>query len=147
MCYPMKLSASQAAKETGKSIPTITRAIKSGKLSAQKTETGGFEIDPAELFRVFDRVTETANDTPTKLGHETPNGNEALQAKLEAKDEQIVLLLSERDDLRRRLDQEAEERRKLTALLTYQSENPVSAPAVAADKRKPSWWPFGRANH
>lgn len=143
----MKLSASQAAKETGKSIPTITRAIKSGKLSAHKTETGGFEIDPAELFRVFDRVTETANDTPPKLGHETPNDNGVLQAKLEAKDEQIALLMSERDDLRRRLDQEAEERRKLTArLLTYQPENPVSAPAVALEKRKPSWWPFGRAN-
>lgn len=142
----MKLSASQAAKETGKSIPTITRAIKSGKLSAHKTETGGFEIDPAELFRVFDRVTETDNDTPTKLGRETPNDNGVLQAKLEAKDEQIALLMSERDDLRRRLDQEAEERRKLTALLTYQPENSVSAPAVASDKRKRSWWPFGRAN-
>lgn len=67
----MKLSASEAAKQTGKSVPTITRAIKSGKISAERTEVGGYLIDPAELFRVFTPLTPRRNDTPTELGNET----------------------------------------------------------------------------
>lgn len=42
----MKLSASQAAKAVEKSIPTVTRAIKSAKLSAAKLESGRYEVEP-----------------------------------------------------------------------------------------------------
>jgi hypothetical protein len=49
----MKLSLGQAAKEVGLDKSTISRAIQRGKLSAQRQERGGYEIDPAELFRVF----------------------------------------------------------------------------------------------
>lgn len=68
----MKLSASQAAKKTGKSVPTITRAIKSGKLSAEKSGSGGYQIEASELFRVFKAVTETPNVKGNTLGSETP---------------------------------------------------------------------------
>lgn len=68
----MKISASQAAKQSGKSIPTITRAIKSGKLSAEPNSSGGWLIDPAELDRVFPAITLNGDETPPKLGHETP---------------------------------------------------------------------------
>jgi len=139
MRYTMKLSASQAAQEVGKSVPTITRAIKSGKLSAHKLESGGYEIDPAELFRVFPALTRNDNATPTMLGNETPIENRVLQAQIEAKDEQIALLVSERDDLRRRLDDEASERRQLSQRL-------LAAPDKPAGERKRSWWPWGRSN-
>lgn len=43
----------QAAKEAGVSKATIHRAIKSGKLSASRLDDGSYEIDPAELFRVY----------------------------------------------------------------------------------------------
>lgn len=138
------VSASRAAKEAGVSIPTITRAIKSGKLSATNKEGGGYLIDTSELVRVFPNLKPASNDTPTKLGDETPNDNGVLQARLEAKDEQIALLVSERDDLRRRLDDEAAERRKLTLLLTDQTARP--APPVAQEPPKRRWWPFGKAN-
>src|SRR5438552_3690014 len=49
----MHLSLGQAAKETGMDKSTISRAIKSGNLSATRQENGGYAIDPAELFRVF----------------------------------------------------------------------------------------------
>lgn len=68
----MKLSASQAAKRTGKSVPTITRAIKSGKLSAEKSGSGGYQIEASELFRVFKAVTEDPNAKGNALGSETP---------------------------------------------------------------------------
>jgi excisionase family DNA binding protein len=48
----MKLTIGQAAKETGKPKSTISRAIKSGKISAIKNGNR-YEIDPSELFRVF----------------------------------------------------------------------------------------------
>lgn len=151
----MKLSASKAAKETGKSIPTITRAIKSGKLSAEKQPDGGYLIDAAELFRVFDPVTSEGNETPSMLGIETPLSDRALQGELETLRERLRMTEAERDrerlqltdqidDLRRRLDDESSERRKLTMMLTDQTARP--APPVAVEAPKRFWWPFRRSN-
>lgn len=47
------LSMGQAARETGVSKATIHRAIKSGRLSALRQDDGSYQIDPAELFRVY----------------------------------------------------------------------------------------------
>lgn len=146
-------SASQAAKETGLSVPTITRAIKSGKISGRKLDGGGYEIEPSELFRVFPRVTPVSDVTHNKLGHETLVETKVLEVKLEAKDKEIALLISERDDLRRRLDEEATERRKLTMILTDQSapkpapepEPAITQPPVIEEAPKRSWWGFGKA--
>lgn len=47
------LSLRDAAEQAGVSKSTIFRAIKAGRLSAPRTDDGGFAIDPAELFRVY----------------------------------------------------------------------------------------------
>jgi excisionase family DNA binding protein len=47
------LSLREAAQQTGTSKSTILRAIQSGRLSAARTDDGGYAIDPAELFRVY----------------------------------------------------------------------------------------------
>lgn len=132
----MKLSASQAAKETGKSVPTITRAIKSGKISAQHQENGTYLIEASELFRVFPPLTHNRNVTPTMLGNETPVVMGVLEAKLEAKEREIALLMSERNDLRNRLDAEMEERRKLTMMLTDMR---VKATETPVERNKGFW--------
>ncbi len=49
----MNLSLGQAARETGKSKSVIYNALKSGRLSGRRNDKGEWEIDPAELFRVF----------------------------------------------------------------------------------------------
>ena len=54
----MKYTLSEAAAATGKNKATIQRAIKSGKISAQKGEYGSYEIDPSELHRVFQPVAQ-----------------------------------------------------------------------------------------
>lgn len=63
----MKYTLSEAASATGKNKATIQRAIKSGKISAAKGESGSYEIDPSELHRVFppatQRVTHQTNAT------------------------------------------------------------------------------------
>lgn len=135
----MKLSASQAAQAVGKSVPTITRAIKSGKLSAERLPQGGYAIDPAELHRVWPAVTHNSNALGFMSGHETPRETSALEAEIEALRAKILNIEAERerersqlsetvDDLRRRLDTESAERRALTAQITDQRGNHARKP-------------------
>lgn len=49
----MKITLGQAAKLTGTSKTTITRAIRAGRLSATRNDDGSYAIDPAELERVY----------------------------------------------------------------------------------------------
>ena len=82
----MHLSLGQAAKETGMDKSTLSRAIKSGKLSATRKENGGYAIDPAELFRVFAPVSKDTE--PSALAHDTARGggseNQVLHLQWEA---------------------------------------------------------------
>lgn len=54
----MKYTAGQAAKAAGVSKATVTRALKSGKISGVKGDSGAWTIDPAELHRVFPPVAD-----------------------------------------------------------------------------------------
>jgi excisionase family DNA binding protein len=125
----MGYSLGEAAKELGVSKPTVQRAIKTGRLSATRRDDGSYDIDPAELRRAFPAVTPQSNDTADLKRNETA----VLQAEIDGLREQVALLKDERDDLRRRLDAEAEERRRATALLTDQ--RPASRPEA-----RRSWW-------
>ena len=48
------LSIQEAARQAGTSKVDVWRAIQEGALLAQRTDVGGFAIDPTELFRVFE---------------------------------------------------------------------------------------------
>ena len=48
-----KLSLREAAKLAGRGKTTIHAAIHDGRLTAERNKSGGYEIDPAELNRVF----------------------------------------------------------------------------------------------
>ena len=52
------LSLSEAARAAGQSKSAIWRAVNSGRLSATRTYTGDYQIDPAALHRVFSLGTE-----------------------------------------------------------------------------------------
>lgn len=123
----MKLTASQAAKQTGKSIPTITRAIKSGKISAERTNSGGYLIEPSELFRVFPPVTVKDNVTSKKLDVETPNELGALQDKVKLLEEALVDAKNERDEWR-------DQAKRLTLALPAPENKSTSEPH--------KWWKF-----
>jgi hypothetical protein len=45
------LTLVEAARKTG--LTTLARAIKSGRLSVSRKEDGSYEIDPAELARLY----------------------------------------------------------------------------------------------
>lgn len=118
----------QAAKATGRSKSTILRALQTGKVSGSKNAHGQYEIDPAELHRVYrGTVQEERNDDARNSGA-TGSETAVLRAELDA----IQRLAEERqrtiEDLRQRLDREGEERRKLTAMLTDQRPAPAPEP-------------------
>ena len=106
-----------AAKATGKDRATISRAIKKGKISAKKNEHGRWEIDPAELHRVYPplqhkscaRNREAATDDNSELAIE----NKLIKAQLEAVLQQVEALQDDKEFLQRELS-------KATALLTDQ---------------------------
>lgn len=119
----------QAARAADVSKTTIQRAIKSGRLSASRQEDGSYVIDPAELHRVFPSDGHADSEMASLV---TPSGTGELRVEIEMLRERLAEKDDVIGDLRRRLDAEAEERRRLTALLTDQR------PA----RRR--WWPFGR---
>jgi len=127
----MKYTLGKAAEATGKSKTTIHRAIHSGKLSAFRNEQGEYEIDPSELMRVYDIVTpepKRQNDMERSVIPVTSDESPVLRAEIEGLKQQLALVKDERDDLRRRLDEDSGERRRLTLLLTDQMTKPASAP-------------------
>ena len=62
----MKYTAGQAALVANVSTATITRAIKSGKISAVKDHAGAWQIEPVELYRVF-HIESPAKDPATQM--------------------------------------------------------------------------------
>ena len=73
MNTPVYFSLGKAAKEVGKSKATISKALKSGKLSYLSKDTEGYKIDPAELFRVFPKsVSSKPPETVSSERLETP---------------------------------------------------------------------------
>jgi hypothetical protein len=121
--YTMSYTLGTAAKATGKSRATIQRAIKNGKISAKKNEVGQYEIDPAEILRVY----------PAKQPNETDIDAQKRQLDTVALQVEIDILTAERErerrqyedtirDLRTRLDRSDSERERVTRLLTSQYE-------------------------
>jgi hypothetical protein len=135
----------EAARASGKSKSTIAKAIKSGRVSAARGVDGSYQIDPAELHRVYPLTgatngTGARSDTGAEDGA-TDRGAPGELAKWRA-------LAIEREEVIRhlwqRLDAAEAERReaqhKLTALLTHRQAG--SVPAVSSSlltDRRP-WW-------
>jgi excisionase family DNA binding protein len=139
----MPYTVAQAAKAAGRSKSTLLRAIQSGKLSATRDPmTEGWLIEPAELQRAY-RVAST---DPVRVDANGVSRIAELEARFEAEQAKNAILLDQVADLRRRLDAEAEERRRLTMVLADMRAAPASAPqppqAVPARR---SWWPWRRS--
>lgn len=154
----MQYTAGEAAKATGKNIATITRAIKSGKISALKDSSGAWRIEPSELHRVFPALAQALQNSEMQQDATPSQDQEAISSK--ALEEELAVLrervrsqeqlLADRADqiadLRVRLDREGEERRRLAAILTDQ--RPRSVKVSPTEPESPSlprsWWPWRR---
>lgn len=100
---PMKHTLGTAAKAVGMSKATISKAIKSGKISAVRLPNGSFEIEPVELHRVYPPAPETVTGERSETPRDPAvNSNETLllQAKLEMAQARIADLENDRDQWR-----------------------------------------------
>jgi hypothetical protein len=130
------IGLSAAARLTGRNQSTIHRAMRAGRLSYTKDAAGERRIDIAELERVFgikaveptefsrgNGATAAIDAAPMQSngthGPESERVIAAQQATIAQQDATIR-------DLRARLNAEADERRRLIAILTD-------------DRRRP-WW-------
>ena len=114
---PSTFTLGEAAKQIGKSKTTVSKALKSGKLSYREKTKAGYVIEAAELFRAFPVNTKNKKVTDQNGRSVTPNETGGLQVKLEAALEQLRREREITADLQRRLDAESEERRRLTERL------------------------------
>jgi len=99
----MAYTLGQAALAVGKSKATISKAIKSGKISADKQPNGSYKIEPSELHRVYPPTLSTVE--PERI--ETPNSKMvnlretiALEYELKAARQRISDLEDDRDQWR-----------------------------------------------
>ena len=146
---PHIFTLGEAAKAAGVSKPTISKAIKSGRLSAEQKPDGSYSIQAAELFRVF--PPGGRHGTPKVEGDAPVTGvavrglpesevnplSEQLAREREERERERQQLTEQIEDLRRRLDTEGEERRKLMAILTDQRAKPAE-PQTAPPQPAPA---------
>lgn len=102
----MGYTLGEAAKATGKAKTTIQRAVKSGRISASKSSSGAYDIDPSELHRVFPATVAqqvVRNDTQP-LGVSGKIEAEVLRVKVDMLEQQLHREQDTIEDLRKRLD-------------------------------------------
>ena len=121
----MSYTLSEAAKAVGKSKTTIHRAIKSGKISASKLDSGAYNIDPSELHRVFQ--IGTAERT-------TWNNMEKRETVVGTADIRLEMLEKERERERQQLEETIADLREDRDKWRQQ------ATALLEDKRPKGFW-------
>ena len=128
------IGMTEAAKLTGKQRQTIHKAIKEGRISAVRTESGEWRIDPAELFRVYQPVS-TVNDNQSR---EVDTSLRIVDSGLQREVELLRERIREKDGIIDDLRQDRDHwRQQATALLTDQR---ATAPQKAAEGRLARAW-------
>lgn len=75
------LTLGEAARQVTVTKSTLHRAIHDGRLSANRDDQGHYQIDPAELFRVFDPVNrnEPSNDEGRERNTDRDDAEQAVE--------------------------------------------------------------------
>ncbi len=125
-----KLTQSEAARAAGVSHTSVWRAIRKGKLSAERADDGTIRIDLSELLRVYpqaniERAREHAPDGSLNKAERAPDHAPEVSALRTLVDELQAdkrRLLSELDREREERMRAAEERARLLSVVEKQSE-------------------------
>ena len=114
------LTLGEAAKLTGKSKPTISKAVKDGRISGQKVDRV-FQIEVSELLRVYPAKAETPaveiEQAPAQQDEITKLKMQHLEEQLEATKQQLHEAKEERDQA---IKDAREDRTRFMALLENQ---------------------------
>lgn len=139
----MKLTLGQAAKYASRAKGTLSKALKNGQISAEKDDTGRWQIDPSELQRWIDtnpflNTIENQSATHTET-LQNPNGNSALSTEVKMLREQMdkleamhererQTLVSQVEDLKVEAERRSREHMQTLAVLTDQREKVATPP-------------------
>ena len=126
----MKYTLGTAAKETGKSKSTILRFIRDGRLSYESKEGNKYQIDAAELFRVFPKDV-PENGSGNSESNKAEHGKFSMERQL-LKDK-ISFLEKQLEEYRRYLEVEQKRSEKLLEIVGSQTKQ-------ITDQRKKKWW-------
>ncbi len=142
----MILTLRQAAELTGKSKSTLTRAIKSGRLSASREGDGMYAIDPAELARAYPFVGRPNAQHDTR--HGAPRNNETEPDDAAILRLRLSLLVDEQNRERTAAEREREQLAATVADLRTRLDRAeqriIALIGDQAPKKKRSWWQWGR---
>lgn len=142
----MSWSISRAARETGLSKSTISRAIKSGRVSAARQHDGSYLIEPAELFRVYPRNPaqppsdarhDAVRNPLEKASATASNEIELLKLKLSMTEE---LLAQERENSQRQHETVQDLRKRLDSATDKVLALAQPSPDAAHNPRKRRFW-------
>lgn len=145
-----KLSLNKAAAYAGKAKSDILKALKSNdplkKLSGEKNEKNHWEIDTAELERLYGKKSTELVSTSSKNGLNIPENSiptSALEVEVNMLREQIARM--DKDSERER-GQMADQIENLRHTIETQSADHRQALAAITDQRpeKRGWFSFGR---
>lgn len=126
------ITLAEAAEQTGKSKSTLIRAIRKGKLSANRNEYGDYRLDPAELARVFTPVV-TRHDEPHVASDTSQPMVADLLEMVKDRDSELADVRAELDDARDRL---SEHREAARALMSPEDFDAKLAEVLSAEKAK-----------
>jgi len=119
-----------AAKAAGRTKSAIFKAIQKGRISAKKDDLGRYQIDPAELHRVYPPPPVPEKGAHERTVEETAE-NRVLKAKVELLEELLREVREDRDHWRRQ-----------ASAVTYQ---PAPQAAPKSETPRPPWlwwWPW-----
>lgn len=91
------MTLGEAAKAAGVSKATISKSLAKGRLSYVSKDTTGYQIDPAELFRVFPLKPTSVVSSERLETHDETASLRVLRAELDAARELLAELKADRD--------------------------------------------------
>jgi len=104
----MAMTAAQAAEAVGMTRQGIIKAIKTGKISAQKDNNGAWRVEPSELFRAYQPASTVASNDTAEVEpgiqarlRVAEQEIEHLRAMLERADKATAAAESDRDEWRK----------------------------------------------
>jgi hypothetical protein len=136
-----EMSLSEAARWAGVTRATIHKALKGGRLSGQKDDSGEWRIDPAELERVYQPGK--AADTSGGGGVSNTDTAELIAAKereLALLREILAEVRAQRDDAMRQRDRAMALAEAQTRLLTHQQEQTVTPASTPRARTRLGRW-------
>ncbi len=149
------LSLREAAEQAGVSKSTVFRAVQSGRMSAPRTDDGGFAIDPAELFRVYPPKSAAERVAAHSKGQDALDQDAVTlrvrNAELEAENKGLRAMAEELRQSRDKWESQAERLVRQLAPPPVSTVSTVSTVPSVANVRASSgpaprgWWPFRRA--